>query len=993
MASVSDNFNRANENPLASPWIAVENSLKIDTNIVYGVTGSVRNVMRYGGAGLSGNHEAQLKLGGAPASVGEWYRGPCVRCQSGAVSYYAVWADAAQSKIIQVIAGTLTDVIAGGPAGADQDVLRLRAVTVTGVTTLTLYINDVLKLTHVATTELSGGDPGMLKHHNDGTTVDDFLAADVVVEEEEEVWLPYLAAVPSGRTGRIDPLTKRTDVGQMTFRVQDHALTPGPAHQDARWLSSFFGDVFGRSKWLGLKAVCDESMDGGETWVPYWTGRIQSVKAAGKLQFDFLVNDMSEDLKALVGVGLPHPAVQGYAGVFSLLPLGPQAPYGLLSTPTPLGAYDRAPILGTGRLVSIFTENRDIPTNVVTEELLAGSTPGAKNVFFDLTNYHFVPNDDSALRVRIRHLTGAHAGAVGVYRVGYLITAQRPNGTAYVTDFEIHSLAATAAPGYLALPASVSLQILSTWQDAGISETQPLLINDQVPAQHIDDIAHGYYGWLFKPGETVPPGASFGDPKRSVPVSSASLAAVLGDPSWPTARLWLDAVEPGGDVIENLCQDYQLGIFLDGAGELNLVDLRIPTVTPDLELTDADVVAAANFEWSLDRDKSVQRVNASYYYDYLVPPADLLSRGETLPSIAKAIVYPIKSVLEVLEVGPSDLGDTALDIDGRGYRYMDGEVVENRARVDYEKAQLAASARCLTYPFGSGSVTCSLTFRRTSNALQVQPGTLLKLTVSWLPDPWTNQRGGTRVVRCTDLTRLGATITARFLDYGSGSVAGVPSIGTPAQMPGNGSHGAHAVFTSNAQGDTIDVEVAVTNGGSAPAANDPAWHLWAVLGFRTTPPWTYDLYAYGLPAGGRVWFRARSRPGAYNRLQQASAWIVSSSVDLVGLSAPSGLGTSAIGSTVFTFSFTPGDTALRTEVLLAQPSTSPYLVVTTLPPGTTTYTVTGLDAGTVVGLKIRHTDGAGGYSSEVGTTVTMLTAGSDTDLPAVDGFALTLYTP
>jgi len=179
MASVSDNFNRANENPLASPWVQVENTLEIFSSAILGTGFGVHNCFRYGGAGLIGNHEAQARIASAPTDVNERFLGPCVRCQSGVVSYYAFHSDSAQTKIVQVIAGTMTTLTSGGPAAVLNDVLRLRAVTNAGVTTLTGYINDVQQLQVVAGTELTGGDPGMVIDSNFTPSLDDFFAQDV----------------------------------------------------------------------------------------------------------------------------------------------------------------------------------------------------------------------------------------------------------------------------------------------------------------------------------------------------------------------------------------------------------------------------------------------------------------------------------------------------------------------------------------------------------------------------------------------------------------------------------------------------------------------------------------------------------------------------------------------------------------------------------------------------------------------------------------------
>jgi hypothetical protein len=180
MGSVSDNFNRADENPIASPWVAVEGTIYLGVafadNEVTGGGFGIRNCVRYGGAGLGANQEAQVRVKTASISTNELFLGPCVRCASGAVSYYAFHSDNAQSKIIKVVAGTPTTLVGGGAPTVATDVMRLRVVG----TTLTAYINGVQELT-ITDASLASGDPGFLIDGSNTPALNNFFAQDVSV--------------------------------------------------------------------------------------------------------------------------------------------------------------------------------------------------------------------------------------------------------------------------------------------------------------------------------------------------------------------------------------------------------------------------------------------------------------------------------------------------------------------------------------------------------------------------------------------------------------------------------------------------------------------------------------------------------------------------------------------------------------------------------------------------------------------------------------------
>lgn len=162
--------------------------------------------------------------------------------------------------------------------------------------------------------------------------------------------------LPDGRRGRIDPLSKKTDVGEIQIGVLD--VRAGAVTDNlTRWVTAFLGDSGDLNQLGGCKAAIEESTNGGSSWSAFFTGRIASVKLRGKLWYDFRIRDASETLKADIFVGQPH-STASYAQLFSLLPVGILKPYGVITPTVPLrGTMDH---LDTTRNTSHITVSTDM---------------------------------------------------------------------------------------------------------------------------------------------------------------------------------------------------------------------------------------------------------------------------------------------------------------------------------------------------------------------------------------------------------------------------------------------------------------------------------------------------------------------------------------------------------------------------------------------------------------------------------------------------------
>jgi len=801
---------------------------------------------------------------------------------------------------------------------------------------------------------------------------------------------PYLD-VPRGRRGKLDILQKRMDGGELTFTLVDRRV-PTSGSNLARWVTGFTGNVKGKWQLAGFRAEVDESLtvnpDGTRTdWARFWTGRIQRHDLRDKARCDLVIRDMREDLKMRTFIMAPHPSATGVVRTM-LLPPGTNGTFGSRMATTPLRGVLQTAATQTFQGVS-FKVNAIIldatslsrHDNVVTWDLLSLVYGGG--VVTQAGGFVYtVPGSLQGARGRV-HLKRVDTGAEGEFKLGSLYIVWIGNGVPTARIVTIAELA-TTEPGYLAMPPDGTTVDLYAWSTTGPRLESPVLINDTHPVQVWKDILDGYYGylWLWAERDSLPSGVNIGDPKRTVAYDTAAFAALIADARFPLARFVItEPVDAWSWIETNILQPYGLAFYLDASGKVVPLDLRMPTsadIAAAPTVTDADLVEARDMvAWSHDRGSAITRAIARFYIDTPVPPAALIATTgrDSLPHVARAVLSSTDSVLEILDLGNFDLGDTAIEIDAGGFRAMPDEQIDNQDRLKWLLAKLQTMLLHLKAPYGNGAVPVSFRCRRTAVPSGLAPGKLFVSTVSLLPDPQSNRRGGTRVFRCTGKTEDGLALGIEALDLGLSTTAAVPALGTPAQQTGNTTNGAKIAVTLNAQGDPAELQYAVTPTaiGSAPADGSSLWSTFDIV--RTTRDATLDR----LPSGLRLWFRARSVPDPKYQMFVPSAWVTSTSLDLAGISAPTAPTLITNGAKQFTIGWTLGSTTLRIELLLATPTTDPRVVVATLWPGSTHYTILGVLPSTTYRVGIRHTDGLGGYSSEA--TIDVTTQASANTLP------------
>lgn len=147
---------------------------------------------------------------------------------------------------------------------------------------------------------------------------DPFLVATIAgISDGLGSYKPYLVT-PTGLRGQVDIRNKTTNTGVMTFELHDPQL-PG-TDPLSRWFPAFQGDLQGQIRTGGLLSRWWESLDGGTTFAPFWTGRLRVATQVTPIRYALQIRELTDDLAALAFVGRPHPDVT-YAALESLLPV------------------------------------------------------------------------------------------------------------------------------------------------------------------------------------------------------------------------------------------------------------------------------------------------------------------------------------------------------------------------------------------------------------------------------------------------------------------------------------------------------------------------------------------------------------------------------------------------------------------------------------------------------------------------------------------------
>lgn len=777
---------------------------------------------------------------------------------------------------------------------------------------------------------------------------------------------PYLQDTIQGRRGRIDLKSRKLDIGTLTVTLIDKRTSTDNL---TRWVSAFFGNAAGKP-WPRLKVQLDECLDttaASPTWTTYFTGEIVGSKLVVKNQWAVTLRERSETLKMRVFEGTPHSSIT-YAGVPTLLPIGfRRSAYGTQPASGTIAATARA---GTGYtvlgemilLVPLDATGVGHEGNIVTQNLLEALSPhGASESTFNLPSATStdwgVPNYSGKLRAAV-----THGGNTGVYLVGSIahFPMQRPGMPRHsaVHAITIKALQATEAD-FLAVPAAGTACTFQLFAEEEVSESRPLLIADVDPVVLLQALCAGKFGPIYREPMKLPTGKSYGDVLRAVP--TADLSAFEG--IWPTARFVITKPESLLDWVEkNILIPYHMAMYLDASGQVNLVDLRMPSSTSGIDtITDTHVVEEQDPEWSHDPTTAALRVDITRYSELLRLTNTIWQSADFIPRLEGVAIEETSHPMESIYIGSIDYGDDVIKIDARGYRSMDGEQYEDGPRAEYLDAKLRELALEWQRPFGYGVTTMSLVCRRVSPVTALHAGSLVIIDVDVVPDPATWKRGGPQLCRVVEYTEDGPEIILKFVYLSSTTQLTAPSLAQPAQETGNTWTGVTCAVTVNASAQPVVVRYAITDTatGSAPADTDPSWR-YAVnaTGRRLMLLSSQTITIRDIPPSKRCWVQGRTISPDDN-LRLPSAWTLAGGngrADTASITATSLLAATASDKTCL-LTWTNGVTTLPVELLLATPTSDPRTRVALLPPGTTRHTLMDLDVSTQHRAEVRHVFG------------------------------------
>ena len=799
-------------------------------------------------------------------------------------------------------------------------------------------------------------------------------------------WKPYLEMPRGGRRSRVDPIKKKSDVGSMTAELADKKLA---ADDDSeRWLSAFIGDGNGVDQLKGLRAQWEESLDGGFTFQPFWAGRTQDVESRGRLGVRITMRDEVDRFKVPLFVGRPHSSI---TNAFQ----APLLPYGRMTLISGIGAkkslqapqdtfYLDATAIGSwGGYPQAFELN-----HVETQKDHWLLTQALWDLAIDRIKVPLGPHllyfDGDSVQLEVE----SGGTVLGRFAVRYLMATEHGD-LRLVRRIAVEELPASDID-YVAYPAVSTVYgvALVTPAHKGPSEASPLFVGAPVPINVVTLIANildGYFGRLDENG----------DPLDAIRRRTASFSALASQIPYTFRDKISEETTVEDWLSEHLLEPFDLALIPDAEGYLDLVSLARPsTIVAPSSITDSEIVAEPDAEsWRHVIKDIVNAVEIKTRYWWLADLEAVLAEGE---DNRDHLVNPPPGLIDIIDYPPihilsADQGEESREFDF-GLKVHETTLVglvPGDALEYGRKHALDLFAR-----FGAGAHYVTYRRRRVDDdGVAIDPscdiGARRSLETRGVPDPATHSRGVSRLGICIERQPDPGWVDLTFLDEGPNEQADEPTLGSlvlaDGTVVGTIVDPVHSVVVDspamNAAGDPIRIDVAVTaDGAGQPATNSSLWKTVTDPGYR--PDGLTPLVIRGQPNGQLVWVRGRSEPIS-GSARLPSDWVFPdpTSVLLNALTPPSGLGVSNIGPTAADLAWTNGEADLSTVVLVDD------VVVETLPPGSTSYRLTGMVPGqgltpnTNYDVSVVHVDAFGGYTAAATANFSTLNSGASLPRP------------
>lgn len=793
---------------------------------------------------------------------------------------------------------------------------------------------------------------------------------------------PYMD-IPRGRRGNINPITKKTDTGQLAIRILDARVTAGGTNL-TRWVTAFHGDAEGRNRWNGLKVFVEESTDAGSSWSSFFTGRIEGVDLQERLWFQLVVRDNADDLDMDIFTSLPHGSATGPIPT-CLIPNGLVEAYGDFQT-IPYFSTKYNVVTGAGRGIFTILDNDS-------RRLYAYVTSAWPGTYRDggrLVLPGQLPEHGGVKGIwvwcRIDSGGGARDGESGYMlwtgetESGGIFEALNAGGGKYrVWRIMTIELPSTHSEYFVRPPDNAYCSVY-VMNNAAPTKELPLLINDVHPCQLWADMLDGYYSMLDP---------TTGSPLRTVAYNSTAMSALIADATIPDGRFIIDKKGKANKWSEDhICKVYNLGYYFNADGELVPLDLRLPTSVGGIPtLVNSDLNAEDPGDWGTSRASAISGIKAKYYVDNRIEQDDIKDSPDKLPTIPPYRIKSRDDYIHLIDFGGPALGERELLIDAIGYRASANEMHRHRSRIDWMKKNLRGVCEQLRGPYGRGAAVATFAFRRTTNVLNCWPGNWRIATLDPMPDPDDHDRGGSRLVLCLGREEAGPIIKLTLLDTALNIVSDDPTLGTLAQGTIT-EHEATMGVTLNGEDHAVHLEVAITDtdAGTRPAADSELWHFET----RVTADGTATIR--NLPSNSRIWLRGRSAPAEGDEMKLPSSWVFPTTpaagyIDSAAITAPSGASVGSLTATTGILTWTNGDATYPIEILLKTGTAPASWVradrIAIVMPGVTEYLLVGLDgpsAQHTVG--VRHLDNYGGMSTVNNHTFSTTTTTPDCPRPA-----------
>lgn len=831
----------------------------------------------------------------------------------------------------------------------------------------------------------------------DDTTVlsvggDDFK---VITKPGVSGWQPYLDTV-KGRFGRLDLLTKRTDMGEWIVILVDQRTTAGGSNLE-RYITQFMGNAEDRPQLIRRKWFMEESLDDGATWASFFTGRIHQFSLLTRAMVQVVIRDMSTDLDKRVFVGQPHSSIT-YAQTSLLMPHGMTTDHGTYGDSFLLPVVAPTPgsvLTSINRQFSIVIDTdvqrrqwivggpwdellRQKPSLITQTGERLVAIPGKRERAYRTWEQFEIPDSLArGVRVRIKHTSGAESGNTGSYTLKIvevmLLSETLPVVSRMACDVlrKADGQADSLHAEFLAAPAAAVTVEITISHNQPPTETSSFQIDDVVVGTLIGDILDGDFSLLDSSGNQAFPisyDSATANPGRGL--GAIGITALIADTSHAEIRALVTSVGQRNDWIERfLLQTAGLAYRFNADGEFTVLDVRMPSSLAGLQtIADSDLVENIAPRWASRGETAVNQVRVTTYFDAVL--------GILFGAEAGGPLFTTRRDELLVDFETADAGDREITIDAVGLRDdasldFTGVPFGPQSRTEWVRRRARALVEEYRSMFAHGTQEAIIVCRRTTAVNATEVGDVVLVTVSELPDPQTNERGGTLAMRVVEKNIRGPRVELALVHMGVNAVASVPTLGAVAQETGNTKHGVELDITVNAQSDPVWVEYAVTptSTGTRPVEDSNRW----TFGLYVTATGTVAIRPFGSTL--RVWIRGHSRPQAAQSPSMPSAYVFPSGtgrIDTAAISPPTSATITEIEGGRVLSGWANGDTDYAIEVLLDGTQQTILPSIGDIGPGTS-YRLTGLTVSTTYnspGFEVRHVDPWGGVSTLATKTFT-----------------------